>query len=438
MSEQHTSPPRDAHGQVLHDLAVAVGRAYKVGEVIRTAAAEVRLAFGVRIAGLYLRDPSSGILTADPYEELSPILAADLPTISAGESLLIEEAITSMKVVIWPVEAIGHPVIRAGLEAEGFRMCVCVPLLSKAEILGVALIARSEDVPFSPLELHTLGAMGSIIGLAIENAKLYEELVSHRDQLRALAAAVQQTREAEARRIARDLHDVAGQLLAAVHFSLEELAEALPPQAQEHLQAVHAQLRQAEEHLRRLSHELRSPILDDLGLKPALDSLGQGVAARTGLHIAVEGSVGGRLSREIETVIYRGVQEALTNVAKHARATRVWIDLERLPQHIRCTVRDDGIGFDVRRSLAKQGRGGLGLLSIRERLAEVGGKASITSVPGQGTELRLTIPWQDDSGVPIEAGRVVFGRFPPSKSGFHPIPQSPPIGPLLAREAFDL
>jgi len=110
MSEQHTSPPIDAHGQVLHDLAVAVGRAHKVGEVIRTAAAEIRLAFGVRIAGLYLRDPSSGILTADPYyEELSPIFAAALPTIRPGESLLIEEAMTSKKVVIWPVEAIGHP-----------------------------------------------------------------------------------------------------------------------------------------------------------------------------------------------------------------------------------------------------------------------------------------------------------------------------------------
>lgn len=400
MSEHHTPSPVDAHGQVLHDLAVAVGRAHKVEEVIQTAAAEIRLAFGVRIAGLYLRDPSSGILTADPYQNLSPIFSADLPTIQPGESLLVEEAITSKQVVIWPVEAIGHPAIRAGLEAEGFRIGACVPLLSKAEIQGIALIARRTDVPFSPLELYTLGAMGSIIGVAIENAKLYEELVSHRDQLRALAAAVQQTREAEARRIARDLHDLAGQLLAAVHFRLEELAEALPPETQEHLEAVRSQLRQAEEHLRRLSHEIRSPILDDLGLKPALDSLGQGVAARTGLHIAVEGSPGRRLSREIETVIYRSVQEALTNVAKHARATRVWIDLERNSQQFRCTVRDDGIGFDVRATLVMRGRRGLGLLSIQERVAEVGGKVVITSAPGQGTALRLTIPCQNGIVLP--------------------------------------
>ena len=397
MSEQHSPPPTDAHGQVLHDLAVAVGRAHKVEEVIQTAAAEIRLAFGVRIAGLYLRDLSSGILTAGPHEEFSPIYAA---TIKPNESLIIDESITSKKVSIWPVEAIKHPAIRAGLDGEGFRIVACVPLLSKAEPLGVALIARRSDVPFSPLELHTLRAIGSIIGVAIENAKLYEDLVSHRDQLRALAAAVQQTREVEARRIARDLHDIAGQLLAAIHFKLEELAEALPLQAQEHLEAVRGQLHQAEEHLRRLSHELRSPILDDLGLKPALDSLGQGVATRTGLHITVEGSLGPRPSREIETVIYRGVQEGLTNVAKHARASRVWIELERQPQQIRCTVHDDGIGFEVRAALAKWGRRGIGLLSIQERVAEVGGRATITSAPGQGTELRLTIPLQDEDVVP--------------------------------------
>jgi signal transduction histidine kinase len=398
MSEQRIPPPIgvDAHGQVLHDLAVAVGRAHKVEEVIQTAAAEIRLAFGVRIAGLYLRDLSSGILTAGPHEEFSPIFAA---TIKPGESLLIEEAINSKKVGIWPVEAIRHPAIRAGLDAEAFRIVACVPLLSKAETLGVALIARRSEVPFSLLELHTLGAIGSIIGVAIENAKLYEELVSHRDQLRALAAAVQQTREVEARRIARDLHDIAGQLLAAIHFKLEELAEALPLQAQEHLEAVRGQLHQAEEHLRRLSHELRSPILDDLGLKPALDSLGQGVAARTGLHITVEGSLGPRPSREIETVIYRSVQEALTNVAKHAKATRVWIEIGRQAQQIRCAVRDDGIGFDIRPTLARRRGGGIGLLSIQERLEEVGGTMEITSTPGHGTELWLTIPSHDDDVV---------------------------------------
>jgi len=78
----------------------------------------------------------------------------------------------------------------------------------------------------------------------------------------------------------------------------------------------------------------------------------------------------------------------------------VWIELERQPQQIRCTVRDDGIGFDVRATLAKRGVRGIGLLSIQERVGEVGGRVAVTSAPGQGTELRLTIPLQDDDVVP--------------------------------------
>jgi signal transduction histidine kinase len=400
MSGPYTPSPIDAHGQVLHDLAVAVGHAHKVEEVIQTSAAVIRLAFEARLAGLYLRDLSSGILTADPYEELSPIFAAGLPTIRPGESLLIEEAVTSKKVSIWPVEALGHPAIRAGLEAEGFRMVACVPLLSKAETLGVGLIARPNDVPFLPIELHTLSAIGSIIGVAIENARLYEELVVCRDELRFLATGMLQTREVEAKRIARNLHDVGGQLLAAVHFKLEELAEVLPPQARGHLEAVRGQLLQAEEQLRTLSHELRTPILDDLGIRPALDFLAQGMAARTGLHTTVGGSLKARLSPSIETVIYRSVQEALANVAKHASGTRVWIELEQQPQQIRCTVRDDGIGFDVRATFAARGGLGIGLLSIRERLEEMGGTLEITSAPEQGTTLCMTIPLEDDDVVP--------------------------------------
>src|SRR3989304_6013037 len=176
MSEQHSPPPTDAHGQVLHDLAVAVGRAHKVEEVIQTAAAEIRLAFGVRIAGLYLRDLSSGILTAGPHEEFSPIYAA---TIKTNESLIIDESITSKRVSIGPVGATKHPALRAGLDGEGFRIFAWVPLFSKAEPLGVALIARRSDVPFSPLELHTLRAIASNLGAAFEIARLHEELVPH-------------------------------------------------------------------------------------------------------------------------------------------------------------------------------------------------------------------------------------------------------------------
>lgn len=386
--------------QVLYNVAVALGRVHEVQEVIWMAAAQVELGLGIEIVGLYLHDPSSGILTVNPYEGPSPIFTAELPNVRPGEAPLIEEAIAAKAAAAWPVEAFVNPAIRAGLEAEGFRVVAIIPLLSKDQVLGVALMGRRTSVPLYPWELETLEAIGTVLGVQVENATLIQELMSQRDQLRALAAGILEAREVEGRRIARNLHDIAGQLIASVRLTLEELADALLPSTQERLEAVRGQLDQVEQQLRRLSHELRPPILDDLGLEPALDFLAQGVAARTGLHITVEGSTGGRLPNQIETALYRSVQEALTNVAKHARGTRVWIELERQPEQIRCTVRDDGIGFDVPAILAQRGERGIGLLGIGERLADIRGTLELTSAPGQGTELSITVPVESNDVLP--------------------------------------
>jgi len=200
-----------------------------------------------------------------------------------------------------------------------------------------------------------------------------------------------QTLEEESKRIAHALHDEAGQLLASVHLALEEVAGKLPP-AREHLEKVKGLLDQIEGQLRRLSHELRPTILDDLGLLPALKFLAEGVAARTGLLITVEGEPEPSLSPLLETTLYRIVQEALTNVTRHAKASQVSIDIRREPQSVRCSVQDNGVGFDVSAVLARAGGRGLGLIGIRERLNNLGGSLSIVSNIGQGTELVITIP----------------------------------------------
>src|SRR3989449_3705797 len=117
-----------------------------------------------------------------------------------------------------------------------------------------------------------------------------------------------------------------------------------PSEGSGRLQGVRELLDQIEEQLRHLSHELRPPILDDLGLGPALEFLAEGVSRRTGLRITVEGGNGNRLPGVIETALYRVVQEALNNVSKHARATRVQIRVWRTDKLIRCSVSDDGRG----------------------------------------------------------------------------------------------
>jgi two-component system, NarL family, sensor histidine kinase UhpB len=209
-----------------------------------------------------------------------------------------------------------------------------------------------------------------------------------------------QALEEEVKRIAHALHDEAGQLLASVHIGLAEVARDLPPHSAQRLNNVRGLLDKIEEQLRHLSHELRPTILDDLGLRPALEFLADGVSRRTGLQIVVEGSPDVRLPTSAETALYRIVQEALTNVAKHAKATRVTIAIERSGHFVRWIIRDDGLGFDVPTVLGRRGSRGLGLIGIQERLQGIGGTLEITSTPRGGTQLLISIPVEADGGDP--------------------------------------
>ena len=222
---------------------------------------------------------------------------------------------------------------------------------------------------------------------------LYRQMLAHRNQLRVLSARFLSAKEEQAKLMAHQLHDEAGQITASAHLALAELGRDLPAPARERLHEVEDFLTEIEARLRRLSHELRPTILDDLGLGPALEFLAEGFAARTQIPITVEGSTRGRIDPVVETAIYRIVQEALTNVARHARAARAWIRLGRGSGGMSCSVRDDGIGFDVER-LGRVGRRprGIGLVGVRERLDALGGSLRLWSRPGAGTELRVTIP----------------------------------------------
>ena len=195
--------------------------------------------------------------------------------------------------------------------------------------------------------------------------------------------------EAELKRIAHALHDEAGQLLASVHIAIAEIASELPLQARGRFEGVERLLKQIEAELRSLSHELRPTVLDNLGLVPALEHLAEKVAKRTGLNVSVTGETGKRLPTTVETTLYRIVQEALNNTAKHAHARSVRIELERTRLEVVCAIRDDGVGFDA---LDQNRNQGLGLSGIRERLNALGGSLSLVTKAKHGTTLVATVP----------------------------------------------
>jgi signal transduction histidine kinase len=199
-------------------------------------------------------------------------------------------------------------------------------------------------------------------------------------------------REDEARRIARELHDEAGQLLATVYFALEALRADVTPAGQGRLANVFELLHHVEDSLRRIAHELRPTILDDFGLVPALQFLAEGMSRRSGVPIRVGGYTGGRLASAVETALYRVTQEALTNVIRHAHARQALISVERVQDEIVCRVSDDGRGFVPSGVVADVAERGLGLEGIRERVSVLGGRLEISSRPGAGTELVVRVP----------------------------------------------
>lgn len=201
--------------------------------------------------------------------------------------------------------------------------------------------------------------------------------------------------EGEATRVAHALHDQIGQLVTSLHLKLADVTRDLPLHIREQFQQFEPLLDSMGEELRQVSHELRPLILDDLGIVSALEFLAQGVARRTGLAIKVESFLNERPRRAVETTLYRVVQESLTNVVKHARTSSVTIRIDHFKGMIVCSIRDDGIGFEVAAGWAKRG---LGLIGIRDRIRSVGGILKIISALGQGTEVVITIPTENEDG----------------------------------------
>ncbi len=201
-----------------------------------------------------------------------------------------------------------------------------------------------------------------------------------------------ETLEEEVKRIAHALHSEAGQLLAAVHLSLDRVERELNLPAHAQFQEVKDLLDGVDQQIRRLSHELRPTLLDDLGLVPAIEFLSEGVAKRSRLRIHFRPSNMKRLPPALETVLYRVVQEALNNAAKHAQAKSVRIYLRSSENHVHCRIVDDGVGFDLRTFKTGTKERGLGLIGIREKLQPLGGTLRIVAAPGQGTKLVITVP----------------------------------------------
>ncbi len=297
-------------------------------------------------------------------------------------------AVVTLLLLFSPVE-ISYPVTKnqAIILVAGFAVSLAVNVLLLRGVVAplrrLTETMRSVD-PLDPgRRLMIPGADAEVDALATAFNEMLDRLESERRDSGRRALAAQ---EHERLRIARELHDEVGQVLTGVMLELEEAARTDRQLNGDRLAEAREAVRRSLDDVRRIARELRPEALDHLGLQSALRSLCTDVAAHKGLRVERELELGNAdVSPEVELVVYRVAQESLTNVMRHSGASRVLVGLRTVDGGLRLVVRDDGRGM-------LPGANGDGIAGMRERALHVGGRLTLASAPGGGTEVRLDVP----------------------------------------------
>ncbi len=257
------------------------------------------------------------------------------------------------------------------------------------------------DIPATRIlshhEYHHMGSLGNFIGGAIENTRMMKTINRHQDELSRLTEMLYLNQEEEKRRIARELHDEAGQALTAVKLSLERLEQEVmesPDKLLKDIAEIKTLVAQTSSEIRGLSYRLHPTLLVDLGLEPALKRHFKEMSTRSDIDIDYR-LVGfdKRLNMQLETVLYRFCQETLVNALNHSGAENFKLSIIKSYPKIIFSAEDDGVGFDGR--IGGEDKRSLGLIGMRERATQLGGTFHLLGRPGHGTRIRIEIPFEE-------------------------------------------
>jgi len=392
---EHETTRQAARAETLARVAARLNKQLDLEAVIHAVCEEAVNTFQASQATMDLYDKGSDLLVYAGGVNIPPDYAATMEPISRAKfgELLRSRGPITVYPDIQAVPEAPNAEVSARLDV---RTVVVAAMLRDQELIGVLVVGVKGHVrEFTPDELALLKAISDQAAQAIANAQLLKAATEQREQLRTLSAKVVEAQETERRAVARELHDEIGQLLHALSANLEAVqlspeARGVAGQLAESVELVDEALQQ----IRDLALELRPSMLDDFGLVPAVNWLVERQAERAGLEADFEADPPDlRLPPTLETAIYRIVQAALTNVARHAHARQAHVSICRRNAHVEVLVSDDGVGFDVAaaRQRARLGET-LGLLSMEERARLAGGTLEIDSALGRATHVRACIP----------------------------------------------
>ncbi|MBA3259395.1 MAG: GAF domain-containing protein [Gemmatimonadales bacterium] len=283
---------------------------------------------------------------------------------------------------------------------RAYPYAAVLPLLRAESVIGTLVLVGDARDPFTALDDRFLVALGQQVGAALENADLYRRLETRTVELARLSARMVAQHEEERRRLSRELHDETAQVFSAVKMELGVLRQAVPPPQAARLDQVLGLIDTGIRSIRSVTNDLRPSLLDDLGLLPALRSLVADCGERSGIRIGLTAPAAlPALSKEAELAVFRALQEALSNVLRHAGAESVDVGISVRQGGVLLEVRDDGRGFpaDAAAELAERA-GHMGLAGMRERIGALGGSVRLQGEPGAGVLLEVLVPAANGDG----------------------------------------
>jgi signal transduction histidine kinase len=351
------------------------------------------------VGGIMLLNESDQTLSYRVHHGLSDKYAEEMH-LKLGEGIAGKVAQNGRSVLLEDISSEPDAARLDLISLEGLRAFVSVPLRAKDNVLGVMNVASHVPHRFTKEDVHLLHTIGDQLGIAIEQAILYERLRKARERLRKLARQNLVAEEEERRRIARELHDETSQSLSGIALQLEALIEMYSksgnPDSQliAGLKKVQALTVQVHKEVSRVISNLHPTVLDSLGLVAAARQHVKNTLQPLNINATVEAKgTEMRFPPDVEAALFRVIQGSVGNIIKHSKAKNASIVLVYQPDQFSLTIRDDGQGFDVSRltDVEQSGRG-RGLFSMRERIGFLGGTSGVESKIGAGTTVWAKIP----------------------------------------------
>ena len=359
----------------LYEVAAVASTSLDLETILQDSLDRVLAVTETEVGAVHLYDEMAGVLRLAAQRGVPPHLVASIESVPITDGLA-GQVVESGESLVVPDVATGlRPLLT--VPARGSRAYVGAPMRAKGRVLGVLSVVGRTGRQFREDDVTLLSSIADQVGVAVENARLYQQA----EQL-----AVVKERE----RLARELHDSVTQSLYSLMLLAvagQQLAEAGDfDRIAGYMERLNEISQQALKEMRLLVYELRPLALSREGLVGALQQRLDAVEKRAGVdaRLLVEGEI--QLPASAEEALYRIAQEALNNALKHAVPTRVTVRIQSADDRVTLEVVDDGVGFDPS---AIADRGGMGLISIRERVEKIGGTVEILSKPGEGTSVRV-------------------------------------------------